>query len=357
MKKRFLQCLFHLGVHRVMRRLLRRRVLVLAYHGFTDAREHPGIENSHGKHLDVGRFSVHLAYLKAHYNVIPLERVVRHYTKGEPIPPRSVAITIDDGYESTYALAFPVLRRFQVPATVFVTTGFVEDTEPLWTDRLEYALTATTASRLEMTIGQDTRSYDLRDRHGKLACDSDLRSRLKVVPQEARPAIVERLEQDLGQRLQDAGESESARLYRPLSWPQIREMVESGLVSIGGHTVSHLILTRCAPERARHELTVSKHVIEQRIGRPCTMFCYPNGQIGCFNTKTKAMLEDLGYACGVTTVFGMNGPHADAYELKRLYFDDRGEFVRFVMTLSGVVGILDALKRSIWRHRSARQQA
>ncbi len=158
MKKRFLRCLFALQAHRLGRRLLRRRILVLAYHGFTDVREHPGIENSHGKHLDIERFRRQVAYLKAHYNVVPLERVVNCYAGTERLPPYSVAITIDDGYESVYRLAYPVLQEYRVPATVFVTTGFVEGREPLWTDRLEYALTATSAARLELTIENRARA-------------------------------------------------------------------------------------------------------------------------------------------------------------------------------------------------------
>jgi len=349
MKRAFLTLLFYLRAQRLMRLLLGRRHLVLAYHGFTDAPDHPGIENSHGKHLDIGRFRQHVAYLKANYNVVPLERVIQHYRNADALPPRTVAITIDDGYESTGTLAYPVLQEYQLPATVFVTTGFVEDGEPLWTDRLEYALTATTASRLQVTIEGQTRSYDIADRRGKLACDSDLRSRLKVVPQEARPAIVEQLERNLGKALQP--DDDRAALYRPLSWAQIREMAEGGLVSIGAHTVSHVILTRCSPDRARNELLVSKQLIEQKLGAPCTMFCYPNGQLGCFDASTRAMLQELGYECGITTVFGTNGPHSDVFELKRLYFDDRGEFVRFVMTLSGVVGILDSVKRHLKRLR------
>jgi peptidoglycan/xylan/chitin deacetylase (PgdA/CDA1 family) len=355
MKRRLLTLLFSLQVHRAMRVLLRRRVLVLAYHGFTDARAHPGIENSHGKHLDIQRFRQHVRYLKQRYNVIPLARLVRYYRDGEAVPPRTAVVTIDDGYQSTCELAYPVLKEYGIPATVFVTTGFIEDSEPLWTDRLEYALTATTVSRLQVTIGGQTRSYDISGRSAKLACDSDLRSRLKVVPQETRPAIVEQIERDLGQALQP--DADGAALYRPLSWSQIHEMAAGGLVAIGAHTVSHIILTRCSPDRARTELLVSKQLIEQKLGAPCTMFCYPNGQVGCFDASTRAMLQELGYECGITTVFGTNGPRSDVFELKRLYFDDRGEFVRFVMTLSGVVGILDALKRRLMRHWSARQQA
>lgn len=345
MKRRFLATLFRLQVHRLARLLLRRRVLVLAYHGFTDKRTHEGIENSHGKHINVDVFRSHIEYLKAHYNLIPLQRLLDYHAGTASLPPRAVVITIDDGYESTYRLAYPVLKQYQVPATVFVTTSFVDAGEWLWTDRIEQALSATSSDRLEIAIGGKPLSYDLRGRAARLACDSNLRSRLKAADQEGRPGVIEELERALGQSA-PAGDA-GAELYRPLAWDQIAEMLASGLVSVGGHTVSHVILTRCSLDRARDELLKSKQIIEARTGHPCTLFCYPNGQRGCFDSNTGRLLRELGYTCGVTTVFGTNGPRADVFELKRLSFDDRGEFVRFVMTLCGIVGVLNAVKRRL----------
>ncbi len=174
------------------------------------------------------------------------------------------------------------------------------------------------------------------------------------MPQESRAGILDDLERRLGQSLRAAGDGPA--VYRPLDWQQVREMVDSGLVTVGGHTVSHIILTRCSSQRARDELLVSKQVIEEKTGRSCTQFCYPNGQIGCFDGGTRALLQQVGYSCGVTTVFGTNGPGSDVFELKRFYFDDRGEFVRFVMTLSGIVGFLDAIKKRFRRRSSSTGQ-
>ncbi len=330
-----------------MRLLLGRRILVLAYHGFTDRRAHAGIENSHGKHINVEAFRQHVEYLKAHYNVIPLQRLVDFYAGEAPLPARPVVITIDDGYESTYRLAYPILKRYQVPATVFVTTDFVDGKQWLWTDRIERALSATSTARLDVAVAGERFTYDLSDRAGRLACDASLRSRLKAADQEGRPAVIEALERALGQGAPGTGDGEP--MYRPLDWEQIREMITSGLVSIGGHTVSHVILTRVSAGRAREELSRSKQIIEARTGQPCTLFCYPNGQRGCFDPATRELLRATGYACGVTTVFGTNDRRSDVYELKRLYFDDRGELVRFVMTLGGVIGFLNAVKRRLRR--------
>ena len=94
-------------------------------------------------------------------------------------------------------------------------------------------------------------------------------------------------------------------------------MVKSGLVSIGSHTHTHVILSRCDPVQAKRELRQSKQIIENRLGMPCTLFCYPNGRRGDFNGVTKQLLKDHGFAGALTTVYGMNACGADPCEIHR----------------------------------------
>jgi peptidoglycan/xylan/chitin deacetylase (PgdA/CDA1 family) len=338
-----LNALFRLHVHELVRWFHRRDAIVLAYHGFTDRRTHPGIQSSQGKHLHVDEFRQQLDYVKKHYNVVPLHHIVEHYAAGADLPPRALAITIDDGYESNHSLAFPLLREYGLPATIFLTTGFLDGKELQWPDRIEYALSTTKAERLTLSMGDESLSYSLAGEEDRLRCDRDLRSRLKRVPQEMRSAIVDRIECGLGARL---GAGDVPAIYRPLDWRQVREMLASGLVSFGSHTVSHPILTRCQTERAREELLVSRRRIEDETGSPCHMFCYPNGRADCFSVETKALLLEAGYACGVTTVLGMNNAGCDVFELRRLY-TDRPDLIRFILLLCGVMTLLDALTRRL----------
>jgi peptidoglycan/xylan/chitin deacetylase (PgdA/CDA1 family) len=343
MASRVLTTLFRVRVHDLVRWLHRRDVIVLAYHGFTDRRTHPGIQSSQGKHLHVDDFRQQLDYVRKHYNVVPLDRIVEHFTAGADLPPRALAITIDDGYESNHSLAYPLLREYGLPATIFLTTDFLDGKELQWPDRIEYALSTTKAERLTLSIGDEALSYSLAHDEDKLACDRDLRSRLKRVPQETRSAIVDRIECSLGARL---GAQDIPAIYRPLDWQQVREMRTGGLVSFGSHTVSHVILTRCETTRAREELCASRRRIEAETGSPCRLFCYPNGRADCFSLETKVLLQEAGYACGVTTVLGTNGAATDVFELRRLY-TDRPDHVRFILRLCGVMTILDALKRRL----------
>jgi peptidoglycan/xylan/chitin deacetylase (PgdA/CDA1 family) len=344
MRRFILESLFRLRADRLTRLAHRHKAIVLAYHGFTDRATHPGIENSQGKHLHVEAFRSQLAYLQRHYRVLPLETLIAALESGAPPPARSLAITIDDGYRSNYTLAYPALREYGLPATIFLTTGFLDEGDLQWSDRVEYALNRTTESRLELTVGPDRFVARLDDTRDRLACDRRLRTLLKLVSQETRAAIVDDLEQRLGQRLRDAADAPA--IYQPLAWAEVREMQQSGLIAFGSHTVSHFILTRCDPARARDELARSRRRIEAETGAPCRLFCYPNGQAGCFDAATRAMLLEAGYAGGLTTVYGMNDRRSDVLALRRVYANKPG-MARFALTVSGVMGVLDAVERAV----------
>ena len=80
-------------------------------------------------------FEAQMAYLATNgYTVVPLDRLPAILEGREPMPRKAVAITIDDGYRSTYEVAYPVLRRHKFPATVFLYTDFVGAGDALtWT--------------------------------------------------------------------------------------------------------------------------------------------------------------------------------------------------------------------------------
>jgi peptidoglycan/xylan/chitin deacetylase (PgdA/CDA1 family) len=240
--------------------------------------------------------------------------LIQALTNGGPLPDRAAVITIDDGYRSIYTVAYPALMALRLPAAVFLATEFVDGRRLLWTDRVEHAVSHAAHDAFDLEIGGERLRVDLKDRPSQMAADKRLRSAMKALPQEKRDATVTALEEAAGARLDAASSND---LYEPLHWHETAEMVKSGLVSIGSHTHTHVILARCAPERVAEELRQSKQIIENRLGISCNLFCYPNGRRGDFNGVTKRLLKDHGFAGALTTVYGMNGRGADPYEIHR----------------------------------------
>jgi len=78
--------------------------------------------------LPVQRFERQMALLKRlHYRVLSLEDYLRYRAEGCLPPTRSIVITVDDGYLDNYAVAYPILRRYGFPATIFLVSGNVGD--------------------------------------------------------------------------------------------------------------------------------------------------------------------------------------------------------------------------------------
>ena len=338
MKKSLYRLLHTLKAYRFFRLLHVRKFIILMYHGFTDREAHEGIENCQGKHLHIRKFEAQVKFLKENYNVIPLDQIIRSLRDGKKIPSWSVALTFDDGYQSNYSLAFPILKQYRLPATVFLTTDFVDRKELLWPDRVEYAV-----DKGRPLTGSEE---DLL----KESFASKIRSELKDIPQESRLEKVEALERRQGIKLSE--EPHLREIYRPLSWEEISEMLQEGLVSIGSHTHTHVILSRCNTETIKGELLLSKEIIEKRTGRVCDLFCYPNGEAKDFDRRTKMLLKETGYACALTTLPGFNDEHSDLFELKRLGVRNQMDLAEFTMTLCGVKKFLSDAKRWVLGRRA-----
>lgn len=271
-------------------------VRVLMFHGLTD-QDHTGLENCQHKHLDVRHFEALVSHLREHYDVMSMDELVEHLETGRALPPFPAVLTFDDGFASNYHLAYPVLRHFGLPAIIYLETEFVDQKQPIWVDRVDFAMQRGGRSRRELV---------------------SFKEQLKRKPQEQILAAVEQLEQETGHRLGRADTPELPAIFHPLNWDQVREMAASGLISFGSHTHSHVLLGRATPEVIRHELEVSRRLIEKESGRPCVHFCYPNGSPGDFSETSEQLLRELGFRSSLTTVGGLNPPSCSPFLLRRL---------------------------------------
>jgi peptidoglycan/xylan/chitin deacetylase (PgdA/CDA1 family) len=287
---------------------------IITYHGFTDTVGN--IENYHGKHLHIGTFRAHLQYLKKYYSIVSLNDFVAYRLSGKSLPPRPVVLTFDDGYESNFTLAYPVLQEFKAPATIFLTTDFIEQKHFLWANRIEYAILSTGQHSLPLSINGKDLVFDLSNDQTKMEAIHAIKSILKLLDLNLILSIVDKIELHLEQRLDF--KAVLPAIHRPLTWEQIQNMARGGLVTIGAHTCSHAILANCPPEAINKEISLSKTIIEQRLKETCSLFCYPYGGPETFNSLTKACLQKTGYGCALTTVNGTNNKHSDLFTLRRL---------------------------------------
>jgi peptidoglycan/xylan/chitin deacetylase (PgdA/CDA1 family) len=261
--------------------------------------------------IPVKRFEEQMQFLTEHFTVCPLGELVQRM-KDDELPENAIAVTFDDGYRDNYLNAFPVLKRYSVPATIFLATGVIGSGEILWHERVFAAFRETRVSELA-GLGPGNTSRSLKSLEMKLEAQKQILECLWSLDGEAREIALRRLEQQL--EVVAAKNVEMSRLM--LSWQEVSEMNREG-IEFGAHTVNHPILAKLTVEDARQEICGSKNTIAEFIESAVTTFAYPVGRRGDFTETTKAIVAEAGFACGVTMIFGNNGVETDPYELRRI---------------------------------------
>lgn len=254
-------------------------------------------------------FDAQMQYLARNFRVLPLISIIERIQQGRRLEPLTIAVTFDDGYRDNYAHAHPVVKKYCLPATVFVATGFTGSDELMWNDRLAWAVRSTKQERLCVSVGGREWVLPLETGKEKMISLNTVLEYLKTCADEQKAELLEHLIAEL--KVERASPD---RLM--LNWEELRVMSREGW-DIGSHTMSHPILTRIGLSAVAEELQSSKRSIEQELQRPAKLFAYPNGKRTDYNQDIKLAAKDAGYVGAVTTLRGINRCDPDFFELRR----------------------------------------
>jgi peptidoglycan/xylan/chitin deacetylase (PgdA/CDA1 family) len=330
-----------IGLFRLFAFFNRRKVAILFYHGVSAREVFPGIENYQGKHVRDSRFRDQLRWLAGRYRVLPLSEVVRALRSQTPLPPYTVAITFDDGYQNNVTAALPRLQEAGLPATFFLSSAFIGTDASLWVDQIEQVLNSHPGPSILLRLGPGRTELPLVTDQDRREADRIIRRHCKQLPDPEKAAWLASFFAENGTEPPRA-----AGDYRFMSWSQARELREAGM-AIGSHTMTHAIITRLPEEERRREIEGARAACEKAVGAPCDAFAYPNGRAGDFSAETGDLLRRLGFSCGLTTVHGLNPPEADPFTLRRIGVGDRTPLPELEAHLSGFTDGLLALRRRL----------
>jgi peptidoglycan/xylan/chitin deacetylase (PgdA/CDA1 family) len=242
------------GVLHPARGRLTRGLRILTYHRIADAPADPFSVIPHD-------FAEQMRSLAETGAVLPLQEALAFLGREETPIPR-IVLTFDDGTSDFVEEALPVLSRFGLPATLYVSPGLV-----------------------------GKRGY--------------------------------------------------------LAWSDLAFLAQSSPVVLGSHGLDHRSLGRLEPEEIREQVSRSRHLLEDRLGRRVTTLAYPFGTRRDYDERVKQLVREAGYQAACTSMNGVNGSGADRYELKRTKIENSDGSL-FARILAGGLDAWAFVDRYLW---------
>lgn len=266
----------------IRKRYMRDHAVILMYHRVTPTGKGVPDYSPNGMAVTPGEFAMQMRFIRAHYDVVPLSRVVAAVTAGEKLPANMCVVTFDDGWRDVYQYAFPLLKELAIPATVFLTTGYAGGTAWAWQERTRFMMAQVFGARQSVLGRHDARSVrDELDAIGMAALLTMRENRLRPFVLEAIRTLEAR---DVADRQESIERLEKVAVLvmdapaRPfMSWSEALEMSRQG-VTFESHTVSHPVLPALPDDEACREIERSVTEIRDAIGKEPRYLAYPYGK-------------------------------------------------------------------------------
>lgn len=225
-------------------------------------------------------------YQNKGYEFISLESVSQYLASPFKKRKPSVALTFDDGYADNYLLAYPVLKKYRVPFTIYLTTSLPDGTALLWWYLLEELILKNTMVRLSDNTGYSCKNEDEKNQT------------FLAIREKVQDIKKENFKNDLVALLGDIASSFEAKCNQlSMTWDQLKELSRDPLCTIASHTVNHFSLPVLTNEEVQFEIEVAEKRIEEKLGIRTQHFAYP---YGAWNNEVADLLKKRGYKTAVT---------------------------------------------------------
>ena len=286
--------------------------VIFLFHGVINQSNY-SVRNYTRKHILTDLFSKCLKLLKENGKAISMDEILYFNKNNLQIPPKSFAITFDDGFENNISIASPILYDLKIPATIYVTTDFIEKNSMSWIDRIEFALENTSIKSFEIEFFK--KKLLINDNRSKINFLSKVRQFLKN-SSECNPFIFADTVCDL-LGFPNLISSDDI-LDKKMSWKQVSLAHNSDLLNIGGHSHTHAILSHLDEKQLAFELDTSIELLKKKAGIKTYHYSYPEGLEHCFSKYVIESLKKRGVSCCPTAMKGINKINEDLFLLKRV---------------------------------------
>jgi peptidoglycan/xylan/chitin deacetylase (PgdA/CDA1 family) len=309
------------------------RGLILTYHHIVEVPSDPWSLCVRPQH-----FAEHLEILKKRAQPLHV-RQLSQSLQNEQMKDLAVVVTFDDGYADNLHNARPLLEQYDIPATVFLTTGYIGDKREFWWDELDRLLLqpGKLPGVLRLSINGTTQQWDLGDAayYSQELWQRGRSWRVSADPPSSRHSLylsLWRLLQRLREKERQSvimelrawanEEPKSRETHRALSVEEVSSLAGGGLIELGCHTVTHSVLSVLPVTTQREEIQYGKTYLEDLIGRPITSFAYPYGSERDYTMDTISIVQESGFECACSTRGAVVTRNSDRFQLPRFQVQD-----------------------------------
>lgn len=326
LREGYARLLFHTGLCRLVDKLMPARLTILAGHcvrpqgGEWPAGEHLPDDMS----ISERKLEELLRWFGPRFELVSVGEGVQRIDQG--LRGKSlVALSMDDGYRDNARVLAPLLARQGASGTVFLESRPLDERKVNWAHKFFWILSRSAPEDFVHRFGDlssDKDAFHAMNQHVSEG-RADLRYHLKLVLKyDAQPAERDRV---LDLVFVELGGDERAlceALY--MSWDEARAMAKAG-IELGGHTVTHPILSKLSPEEQQREVQSGAESMRRELGAAPVTFAYPWGRRWDFDEHSVRAAKQSGFACAVTMHAGVNTAKSERYALKRLAVDDSAQ--------------------------------
>lgn len=284
---------------------------IFLFHGVLKSFDYE-IRNYTRKHIEADYFERLLIEWSQSGTPLSMDEVIDYARRGVAFPPRSFAITFDDGFLNNLTVAAPVLARMKLPATFYVTSGFIDQNAMSWVDRMEWAMERHSSGTLSLPWRTGPVTF------------SSVAERISIMDEIRRVAKSDRSvnRDDLAVSInRNLGETPVVASPDPLdqkmTWTQVRELGSNPLFLIGGHSHTHPILSFLNDSELKAEIDQSLELLAKHLGYRTHHYAYPEGLSHCFDERVISLLKQGGVHCCPTAISGVN-TNEDLFHLLRV---------------------------------------
>lgn len=287
--------------------------IILLYHRIVD-KDSKYLKKGAAVHHPIKDFKKEIRFFKRNFQLLSMDEVVNHIKLGKGFRRPSVAITFDDGYLDNYALAYPVLKKHGVPATIYLTTGLVGTSDGIWTEQIGIAFLETRKDYFNFPSLFGDEAIPIKTKEEKKQANTRVSETLKLRPDEERRKLMRELLEKLevGEKFGHDGE----RMM--LNWDEVQKMRKDGM-TIGSHSHTHPILSQMPIQRAKDEILNSKRVVEKNVDIRVKHFSFPNGREEDFSEELRDYCREIGFESVCSVVYGpYDASKKNPFALKRV---------------------------------------